>query len=55
MTGSARDRTLAELVDTVEQAASLYWEGRHSDAGRLLDRANDVAAALGLPVRVPRP
>jgi hypothetical protein len=55
MTGDARERSLAELVDALEQAASLYWAGRDSDAGNLLARANDVAEVLGLPPRASDP
>ncbi len=51
MTGNARERSLAELVDTLERAASLYWAGQHADAGDLLERANGVAQVLGLPPR----
>jgi hypothetical protein len=51
MTRSARERSLAELGDTLEQAAIRYWAGDHADAGDLLARANHVAEELGLPHR----
>jgi hypothetical protein len=51
MTGRAREESLGELVDALEQAAGLYWAGRAGDAKRMLVRAHDVATELGLPIR----
>lgn len=55
MTGMARERALAELVDMIESVASLHWRGRYTDAGEMLDAARDTAATLGLPTRGGQP